>query len=94
MDWSNGFKISDKTYSSSLIDVQEYIKLEYDGIFDILDPMRELNVIVDDKCNYLISNLYAIDVMTSLTYRLVMDYTKKLEDQSSLLKATETDYAS
>ena len=89
-----GFMIHDDVYSSSLIEVQDYVHKYYDGLFDKLSPMKELNVEVDSAtCNWISSNLYALETMSTITGNLETHYQGLIDTNNVYLKNNKTEYS-
>lgn len=59
----------------------------YNGLFDKLEPMKELNVEVDpSSCNMIASNLYALDTMSTITGNLETYYQGLVDTSNVYLK--------
>lgn len=86
--------IHDVAYSDSLIDVEDYVVTTYEGIFDKLDPMKELSVTVNPgECNFIASNLYVVHLMSELLSDLEESYQNDIDLYETYLGSNETAYS-
>jgi hypothetical protein len=92
--WPGGFAITDTVYTNHDISVQMYVTTDYHDIFTKLTPMMDVSVTVDeDSCNWMVSELMAMDIMATLTGDLVDYYEDEIDSWKTYLKANETEYS-
>ena len=72
--------------------IEFYEKNGYGAVFHKLEPMKELNIEIG-SCNWITSNLKAIDIMANITSELIDYYDDLLFTAKNELKANETLYA-